>query len=211
MTPHQIFAYVQMCNGAGFECRVLDSICSLMVIGTAGSSLFCGTDPVIATVIMQGMAITRLLRLYAVIDIPGAFCSSSVKPAQAVDGSALDSSCTFEIPVFTGVRHDQRCGSPIATIPATYQREPLLLTCGLKPQRHVFSRTPAHGIRNGIGQPHTESPHLGRNSSALTTPLTEVQKLAIARASKIRRNAAYGSETLPSATRSGTAPVPPAQ
>src|SRR3954467_3298387 len=54
----------------------VDSICSLMVIGTAGLSLFCGTDPVIATVIMQGVVIKRLLEssdsamhLYAAVDI----------------------------------------------------------------------------------------------------------------------------------------------
>jgi hypothetical protein len=35
----------------------VDSICSLTVIGTAGLSLFFGNDPVIATQIMQGLAI----------------------------------------------------------------------------------------------------------------------------------------------------------
>ena len=35
----------------------VDSICSLTVIGTAGLSDFCGSEPVMATVIMQGVVI----------------------------------------------------------------------------------------------------------------------------------------------------------
>jgi hypothetical protein len=31
----------------------VDSICSEIVIGTAGLSLFCGSEPVMATVMMQ--------------------------------------------------------------------------------------------------------------------------------------------------------------
>ena len=120
MTPHQIFAYVQMCNGAGFECRVLDSICSLMVIGTAGLSLFCGTDPVIATVIMQGMAITRLLRLYAVIDITGRSAraqSSWPKPSMA-QRSICPVPSRYPYLRVSGMISD--AASPIATMPATY-------------------------------------------------------------------------------------------
>src|SRR3954467_3298088 len=68
----------------------VDSICSLMVIGTAGLSLFCGTDPVIATVIMQGVVIKRLLEssdsamhLYAAVDITLACHSGSVAQLKA--------------------------------------------------------------------------------------------------------------------------------
>ena len=91
----------------------VDSICSLMVIGTAGLSLFCGTDPVIATVIMQGVVIKRLLEssdsamhLYAAVDIhPGVPLEFS-RAAQGLDRSTLNLACTFEIPVFAGVRQD---------------------------------------------------------------------------------------------------------
>ena len=109
----------------------VDSICSLMVIGTAGLSLFCGTDPVIATVIMQGVVIKRLLEssdsamhIYAAVDIS---CHSS-SVAGLKDRSPLNLACTFEIPVFAGVRHDQRSGKSYRNHPGDVPREPLLLT-----------------------------------------------------------------------------------
>ena len=112
----------------------VDSICSLMVIGTAGLSLFCGTDPVIATVIMQGVVIKRLLEssdsamhLYAAVDITLA-CHEFSRAAQGLDRSPLNLACTFEIPVFAGVRHDQRSGKSYRNHPGDVPREPLLLT-----------------------------------------------------------------------------------
>jgi hypothetical protein len=47
-----------MRNEAGERINSGKAACDM---GTAGLSLFCGTEPVIATVIMQGVLIKRLL------------------------------------------------------------------------------------------------------------------------------------------------------
>ena len=101
-------------------------ICSLMVIGTAGLSLFAGQTRVIATVIMQGVVIKRLLRssdsamhLYAAVDITLA-CSSSVARLKAsiAHRSIWPVPSRYPYLRVSGMISD--AASPIATIPATY-------------------------------------------------------------------------------------------
>src|SRR6266576_2522256 len=105
----------------------VDSFCSLMVIGTAGLSLFCGTDPVIATVIMQGVVIKRLLQpsdsaihLHVAVDIVPGCCSSSVAllKASIAQRSICPVPSRYPYLRVSGMIRD--AASPIATIPATY-------------------------------------------------------------------------------------------
>ena len=51
----------------------VDSICSEIVIGTAGLSFFFGSDPVIATVMMQGVVMTVCL----LVAVPGSAPATS--------------------------------------------------------------------------------------------------------------------------------------
>ena len=103
----------------------VDSICSLMVIGTAGLSLFCGTDPVIATVIIQGVVIKRLLEssdsamhLYAAVDITRHSSSVARLKASIAHRSIWPVPSRYPYLRVSGMISE--AASPIATIPATY-------------------------------------------------------------------------------------------
>jgi len=90
-------------------------------------SLFCGTDPVIATVIMQGVVIKRLLEssdsamhLYAAVDITLACHSSSVAPLKASIAHRSIWPIPSRYPYLRVSGMISEAASPIATIPATY-------------------------------------------------------------------------------------------
>ena len=78
----------------------VDSTCSATVIGTAGLSDFCGTEPVIATQMMQGLDMTRL---------PGgrAKVYSMAPPVQAGDQRPRSSNTAL-----AALKHSNPCGTP---------------------------------------------------------------------------------------------------